>query len=165
MTGLLSMSRWSLACHTCTWFGMWATGSFPQVGSWCWNNDRICPDASCQALLCRKSHSWSWCVSRPQRFAGENGSHLQKPSPLDVLSGSCSGRFICHACGSSSSGSVEALVNRYTGRDIDTFLLVDLFDVGISGDTGIVTNHTCLPHVCNVVWRDVLRKTRGRGRM
>jgi len=42
-----------------------------------------------------------------------------------------------HACGNSSSGSVEALVNRYTGRDIYAFLLVDLFDVGISGDTGI----------------------------
>ena len=30
-----------------------------------------------------------------------------------------------------------ALVNKYTGRDIDAFLLVDLFDVGISGHTGI----------------------------
>ena len=30
-----------------------------------------------------------------------------------------------------------ALVNRCTGRDIDAFLLVDLFDVGISGHTGI----------------------------
>ena len=30
-----------------------------------------------------------------------------------------------------------ALVNKCTGRDIDAFLLVDLFDVGISGHTGI----------------------------
>ena len=92
MTGLLPMSRWSLARHTCTWFAMWATEGFPQVGSWCWNDEWTCPDASCQALLCRKPHSWSWCVFRPQwRFSGEKGSHLQEPSPLDVLSGSCSG--------------------------------------------------------------------------
>ena len=40
-----------------------------------------------------------------------------------------------------------ALVNRCTGRNIDAFLLVDLLDVGISGDTGISCNNLFGPSV------------------